>query len=110
MRAARVRAQPNSRRHVSVSGACAVSLRTRRRTIRLPDTRLRSWPLPGGLTFTDNGNGTATITGTPTADAGTRVGRNVAANSVLEAQVGVPRATLGEYLGALRATAGRDPH
>ena len=29
-----------------------------------------SGPLPGGLTFTDNGNGTATITGTLAADSG----------------------------------------
>ena len=31
-----------------------------------------SGPLPGGLTFTDNGNGTATITGTPAAGSGGR--------------------------------------
>lgn len=31
-----------------------------------------SGPLPGGLTFTDNGNGTATLTGTPAGGSGGR--------------------------------------
>ena len=31
-----------------------------------------SGPLPGGLSFTDNGNGTAVIAGTPTAGSGGR--------------------------------------
>jgi len=35
-----------------------------------------SGPLPGGLTFTDNGNGTATIAGTPAAGSGIADGRH----------------------------------
>src|SRR5439155_6118580 len=35
-----------------------------------PPTLSRSGTLPGGVSFTDNGNGTATLTGTPSAGSG----------------------------------------
>ena len=58
-----------------------------------------SGALPGGVTFTDNGNGTATLSGTPTA-AGTYPLTLTAANGVL------PNATQSFTLTVTQATPG----
>ena len=57
IRTARVRAGAALRLTVRATGYPAPAL-------------AESGPLPGGLTFTDNGNGTAVIAGTPDPDSG----------------------------------------
>src|ERR1019366_9836465 len=58
-------------RTIRVRVGVALSL-TVRATGYPPPALAESGPLPGGLSFTDNGNGTAVIAGTPAAGGGGR--------------------------------------